>query len=312
MAYECRIERDSINHYGNRLTTFVVTFPRIVLAEFNTHRILSKNSASSRAIPIEKQVEKVKRDLFYPVHWGKNQKGMQAEEELVGDELRFAKNRWEVASEKSLESVQELLEIGVHKQITNRLLEPFMWHTAVVTGTEFSNFFNLRDHGAAQPEIRVIAHMMRECYEKHDPTSCLDTWHLPFVDFDTEIEIGRDANNSFEEVEKLARTSAARCARVSYLTHDGKRDYKADLAMYDRLVGPGHMSPLEHPARPMTEDEREMFKQQRHEWCPVAQKMVPVLNNDGTPQYTHFLGNVQGWVQLRKTIPNEYDVLGNR
>lgn len=309
MAYECRIERDSINQWGNRLTTFVIQFPRIVLAEFNTHRMLSRNSASSRAIPVEKQIEKVEKDLFYPIHWGKNQKGMQAEEELSGHELEWSKKDWRQASDSAVSWAKTLLNRGVHKQITNRLLEPFMWHTAVVTATEWSNFFNLRDHKAAQPEIRQIAHMMNEVYKTSQPTLLSPGyWHLPFIDPITYAEVCSE--KTWTATSALSKISAARCGRVSYLTHDGKRDYSADLAMYDRLVEPGHMSPLEHPARPMTESEHELFSQQAVSWNGSGWDHEFAYH--GVHRKTHFLGNFQGWVQLRKLITGEHDMLGNR
>jgi hypothetical protein len=145
MSYACRIEKDSVNRWGNRLTTFEVTFPRIVLAEFNTHRVLSRNSASSRAIPVEKQIAKIESDLFLPVYWGKNQKGMQADEELSPTLIEMSEFCWAGASEMAVARARTLLDLGVHKQITNRLLEPFMWHTAVVTATEWDNAFYQQD-----------------------------------------------------------------------------------------------------------------------------------------------------------------------
>lgn len=304
MAYECRIERDSISHWGHRLTTFVSTFPRIVLAEFNTHRMLSRNSASSRAIPVKRQIERVHEDTFYPIFWGKNQKGMQASEELPPTGIKEARDDWWSAKDAAVKWATILGDpngLDVHKQITNRLLEPFMWHTAVVTATEWSNFFNLRDNKHAQPEIREIAHMMKELYEASDPRACgPDDWHLPFVDFDDEISEYAKSGRGV-----LPRVSAARSARVSYLTHDGVRDMAKDLELYDKLVGPGHMSPLEHPARPMTEEEHEFtFSQKKLEW--------EAGHWSWNGAYTHFCGNFNGWVQLRKMIPGEHDILAAR
>ena len=306
MSYECRIEKDSISKHGHRLTTFVIAFPRIVLAEFNTHRILSRNSASSRAIHVDKQIAKIESDLFYPVHWGKNQKGMQADQELTEDEIINCKYIWNNASDISVVYAKELLDCGVHKQITNRLLEPFMWHTAVVTGSEFSNFFNLRDQRMAQPEIQKIAGLMHECYDVSIP-SCLNDndWHLPFVDFNDEITQPKEAAICEDGKPFLSKISAGRSARVSYLTHDGRRDFDDDLTLYDRLASAGHMSPLEHPCRPMTDEEHWMFSQVKRTWD--GKKWVTVRDADGQKVLTHFLGNVQGWVQLRKLFPNEHD-----
>lgn len=309
MAYECRIEKDSVNHWGERLTTFVVTFPRIVLAEFNTHRLFSRNSASSRAIPVEKQIAKIENDLFLPVYWGKNQKGMQADSELTSDEVREATSYWANAATQAVSWAKALLHVGVHKQITNRLLEPFMWHTVVVTATEWTNFFHQRCHKDAQPEIRRIAEMMREEYRASTPSVLhSNDWHLPFVHFDDEVEA--HATLRHHGLPYLAKISAGRSARVSYLTHDGRRSLSDDMELYSKLSSFGHMSPLEHPCRPMTHDERDIFKQQQYEWDAKIGQFMPVQDRLGFYQYTHFLGNVQGWVQLRKMISNEADALG--
>lgn len=303
MSYECRIEKDSINQWGQRLTTFEVTFPRMVLAEFNTHRVLSRNSASSRAIPVEKQIAKIENDLFLPVfYWGKNQKGMQADQELTEWEIEFANKDWKTASRSAIGWAKSLVNLGVHTQITNRLLEPFMWHTAVVTATEWDNAFHQRRHRDAQPEIRRIFNMMGEVIAASSPRALgAGMWHLPYVDFDDEIAIipEHNADPSF-----LPKVSAGRSARVSYLTQNGVRDFRDDLGLFARLATSGHMSPLEHPCRPMTEEEHQLFERDELVWN--GERFVP------TGKKTYYLGNVQGWVQLRKLIPHEADALGAR
>lgn len=273
MSYACKIIADSISNQGCRLTTFEITFPRMVLAEFNTHRMFSRNSASSRAIPVEKQIARVMSDPFIPVHWGKNQKGMQADAELSPEEQERAQVSWLRARDLAVQQASEMLEIGVHKQITNRLLEPFMWHTAVCTATDWSNYFGLRDHPMAQPEIQRIAYAMRTSYEASKPFVLgANEWHLPFAQPGELEELG---------VETLVKLVCARCARVSYLTHDGKRDVQADLTLYNRLLEGGHMSPYEHAARPMT----------AHEFSR-----------------SEYSGNFRGWVQHRAEIPGEEDM----
>lgn len=269
MSYSAKIIADSFSEYGNRLTTMEVTFPRMVLAEFNTHRMFSRNSASSRAIPVEKQLKRVMEDPFIPVHFGANQSGMQANAELHGVARVHAKEEWLAARDSAVKHVKHLLALGLHKQITNRILEPFMWHTVIVTATEWSNFFALRAHKDAQPEIRVIAEMMKDIYESYEPKLLAKgEWHLPFVQPD-------EYDGTFEFSQSARQISAARCARVSYLTHDGVRDLESDFLLYDRLVERGHMSPLEHVATP------------------------DVLGQ--------FYGNFPGWKQFRKLIPNEHD-----
>ena len=245
-----------------------VTFPRIVLAEFNTHRMFSRNSASSRAIPVEKQIQKIEQDPFIPIYWGKNQKGMSADVELNEQEISNAKSWWNLARSQAVIHAQRLLALGVHKQITNRLLEPFMWHTVIVSATEWENFFNLRCHPAAQPEIRKIAEMMKFELGLSIP-KLLEPgeWHLPLL-FDLE-----DLMREKFVIADLIKISAGRCARVSYLTHAGIRDPQADIELCNKLQTSGHMSPLEHPAQ-----------------CA---------------NLTSAIGNFKGWIQYRKTIANE-------
>jgi len=294
MPHSAKVLADSVSPDGVRLTTLEVCFPRIILAEFNTHRVFSRNSASSRAIPVEKMIKMVKEDPYIPTHWGKNQKGMQAEQELNDSEQLSAREYWHMARENAVRATQNLLHVGVHKQITNRLLEPFMWHTVIVTATEWTNFFNLRCNPMAHPEIKLAAELMRDAMQESAPLR-LDygQWHLPLCP-----ELWETANQYPSKPEDLlywCKISVGRCARVSYLTHDGKRDPQADIELTDRLLEAGHLSPFEHVARPMTYEE---IKDHERGCEPV--NSVP------------FSGNFRGWVQYRKVIPNEADILGQR
>lgn len=301
MAYSARILADSlaINSWPNRteegarLTTFEVTFPRIVLAEFNTHRVFSRNSASSRAIPVEKMLKKVEEDPFIPIYWGKNQKGMQAEQELTEWEQLLAKIEWLEAKDAAVEYVKRLLEMGVHKQITNRLLEPWMWHTVIVTSTEWENWRGLRCNKDAQPEIRRIADMMMELLDSSTPEKVPEgAWHLPLVHDRKEL-IG--AGFSLTDIIKIC---IGRCTRVSYLTHDGVRDPKADIELCERLLKSGHMSPFEHAARPMTMSEAESTYGRPGQY----------IGDNFTPA-KQFAGNFRGWIQARKLIRDEDNFL---
>ena len=265
MAYSARILADSLSPAGCRLTTFEVTFPRIVLAEFNTHRMLSRNSASSRAIPVEKRIAAVEADPFVPESFGRNQRGMQAANALDGTEAAAAEHSWRVACQMAIGEARVLAGLGVHKQLANRLIEPFCWHTVIVSATEWQNFFNLRCHAAAQPEIRRSAEMMRELYQASQPAKLhIGEWHLPLVSDEERHEI---------EPHRLPLVSAGRCARVSYLTHDGRRDPAEDVRLANQLMANGHMSPFEHPAQALAVPER--------------------------------LGNFTGFMQLRKQIIGE-------
>jgi thymidylate synthase ThyX len=310
MSFSVKLLADSVSPIGHRLTTFEATIPRIVLAEFNTHRVFSRNSASSRAIPVEKMLARVMEDPYVPSTWGQNQKGMQAGQEVNPYDAARAHDAWLRARDAAVAHAQELLDLGIHKQTTNRLLEPFLWHTIIVSATEWSNFENLRDNPAAHPDIQTPAHMIREARAASEPRKLqCGEWHLPLVGQEDIEETGRTALGI--EVgwgpvqQKLADVSSARCARVSYLTHDGRRDLAEDVGLFDRLVGPGHLSPLEHAARPMTQIELLKFERREHRWDSARREWI-----DMGPRY--FCGNFEGWIQRRKLVPGEADILGHR
>jgi thymidylate synthase ThyX len=301
--YAAKILADSITRSGHRLTTFEVTFPRMVLAEFNTHRVLSRNSASSRAIPVKTVIGRVEDEPFMPIYWGKNQKGMVAEEELSPEMIVRAQEQWIAGSEDAIWTARSLLDTGIHKQITNRVLEPYMWHTAIATATEWSNFFALRCDPNAQPEIQLIARMMKDLYDGQVPELKQEgVWHLPLMTVEDIEEEWLWEETSQDLVKPGVLVSAGRCARVSYLTHEGVRSTIEDIELANKLRSNGHMSPFEHAARPMTVEELEMFKQKRYLWSPMHKKFI---HRQG--DYTYFFGNVQGWVQARKLLPFEED-----
>lgn len=255
---------DSVSPEGVRVTTIEVTLHRFVLAELNTHRVFSRNSASSRAIPIGKQIARVETDPAMPVEFGANQRGMQAGAPLEGEEEKAAIDAWLRARDAAVDAVRVLDDLGVHKQVANRILEPFMWHTVIVTATDWDGFWHQRCSPLAQPEIRVAAEAMREVFDASTPRAmAAGEWHTPYV---------RDDELDLDERTKR-RISAARCARVSYLTHDGRRDLSADEELYQRLVtaDPPHWSPLEHVATPAGDGEA-------------------------------VLGNLRGWHQLRHRL----------
>jgi thymidylate synthase ThyX len=259
-----RVIADSLSPEGIRLVTIEAKMHRYVLSEFNTHRVFSRNSASSRAIPVAKQVEAVRNDPAMPVEFGSNKAGMQAGAPLDGEELAIAEKMWLQARDAAVDAAETLASAGVHKQVTNRLLEPFMWHTVIVTSTEWANFYEQRCSSLAQPEIRAVAETMRAAMDASTPKRLnYGEWHMPYVN-----DIDSD---EIDETVKL-QVSAARCARVSYLTHDGVRDISKDLELYERLVGakPMHASPLEHVARPQRADEMRFgnlrgWRQLRHD-----------------------------------------------
>jgi len=292
MAYSAKVLRDSLSPEGVRLTTLELTFPRIVLAEFNTHRVFSRNSASSRAIPVEKMLKRVKDDPFVPIYWGRNQKGMQAAEELTPEEQREATAQWLRACDLVVEQVKNLLYLEVPNQIANRWLEPALWHTVVVTATEWDNWDGLRISKDAQPEIKRIAEMALEAREQSWPEQlAYGDWHLPLVD-DVEELLAEGLT-----VLDVVKVCIGRCARVSYLTHDGKRDPRADIELCERLLKSGHMSPFEHAATPMTQFDAD----REHARSAIGGLIVPF----SADIKRSFSGNFRGWTQARKLIAHE-------
>jgi hypothetical protein len=236
---DARIICDSINEKGNRLTTFVVVFPRFILAEVNTHRMLSRNSSSSRAIPVRKMLSSVVFEPAAPMYWGKNQKGMSAYVEMTGLRLLLAKLVWRLSSLNQAFYAWLLYMLGLHKQSTNRLIEPFIHSTVIISATNWDNFFALRTKRDAQPEFRELAIRMLKEYSISTPKRVNDgEYHLPFVG---------SGEGHLPDDTKI-KVSVARCARVSYLNHEGSIDYSKDVDLHDRLLREGHFSPFEHVA----------------------------------------------------------------
>ncbi|NJL54165.1 FAD-dependent thymidylate synthase [bacterium] len=246
--YSVKILCDSVTD-DVRLTTIEATFPRFILAEVNTHRMLSRNSASSRAIPVEKRIKAVRENPFVPEAFGKNQKGMQSQTVLDVDDAAHARALWLQAAEDACQHAELLLGVGVHKQWANRLLEPFGWQTAIISATEWENFLNLREHPDAQPEFRKIAGMIGVALKENTPVRRVEgDLHLPLI-FEQDIEDCYGRTHQGENIDELLiKISVGRCARVSYLTHDGRRDLNADIMLATRLQASGHLSPFEHVA----------------------------------------------------------------
>jgi thymidylate synthase ThyX len=270
MGFSARILLDSVSENGARLTTMEVRYPRFVHSEMMTHRSLSKNSASSRAVPIRKMIDAVREEPAMPVWWGRNQSGMQAFAQLEEEARDRAMEEWKAALDDALRHAERLAakDIDLHKQLVNRLLEPFAWITVLVTGTEWANFFTQRTHPDAQPEIKHVAELMLDAYRRSTPGVVPGGgWHLPLIQ-DDERTLSSDV---------LCKLSVARCARVSYLTHEGRRDHEKDLELFERLLGGGangHWSPFEHVATPLAD--------------PAGHS-----------------GNFVGWEQYRKRFPQE-------
>jgi len=236
-----KIIADSVNPCGDRLTTFVLTYHRFIHAEMLTHRVFSRNASSSRAIPVEKMIKLVEEQEVYPLHWGKAQKGMSAREEIT--DIDKAREIWGEARQDAIKHAKRLVEIGIHKQVVNRLLEPFSTITVICSGTEYQNFFNQRCHPDAQPEIRALADAMKAAYDASEPHELIaGEWHIPFYADEIDYQLSQS---------DAIKAATARCARVSYKQHDSDSISLAnDIALHDRLLSsqPPHLSPFEHVA----------------------------------------------------------------
>lgn len=243
-----KVVADSISPLGDRLTTIECTFHRFILSELNTHRVFSRNSASSRAIPVQKIVDQVVQNPAVPVKFPREQPGMSGGEEVNASYK--TKKIWLSAAMRAAETAQHLVDMKVHKSVVNRLLEPFMWHTAVITSTEWNNFFNQRINEGAQPEMFVLAESMKNALDDSEPENVeYRGWHLPYV---TEEELDMDRGDVIATLEVWRQVSVARVAGVSYNRLGKIREIQKDIELYKRLrsASPPHWSPFEHVATP--------------------------------------------------------------
>jgi hypothetical protein len=242
---EAEVVADSVARDAPRLVTMRLRYPRFIHAEFMTHRVFSRNASSSRAIPVDRMIADMVRDPAMPVHWGGKKRGMQAAAELPKAEIESCRMEWLAAMRDAIAHAEKLRDLGLHKQIANRILEPWVHMNTLVTATEWQNFWELRCHEDAQPEIKALADAMRAAMDASLPVQLNPgEWHLPMVPCETQQEHGTDV---------ALKLSVARCARVSYLTHGGEAPtVEADLRLYGKLVGarPLHASPAEHQATP--------------------------------------------------------------
>lgn len=318
---------DSVSDYHPRLTTILTRYPRWIHAEGRTHRRLSlgeglefeqttpspmadpnlsRNASSSRAIPVEKLIKEVIDDPAVPLFWGRNQRGMQADEEwdaevnlfdpeTGGDAYLDREKAWLWARNEAVIAAKGFAEAGYHKQIVNRLLEPFSHINVLWTGVKWTNFFGLRLHEDAEPHMRLLAQRMKAAMDASTPKLIRPgEWHLPFVrESDRQLiahhyrGVGPTYKAKFVD-DDLVKLSVARCASLSYRTVDGQlMTAERAIALYDKLLDaqPIHASPAEHQAKA---DEQ---------------------HGDETGGYwvnERLSGNLgAGWIQFRKTLPNE-------
>lgn len=250
-----------------RITSFLLTYPRFIHSEFMTHRMFSRNAASSRAIPLKKMIEAVNENPAMPVHWGAEQKGMQSGETLSHDQMERCRASWLFGRDYAVGVAQRMAAEGLHKSICNRVIEPWAHMTTLCTATEYVNFFNLRAHKDAQPEFQELAYQMLDLWMNNTPQpKNPGEWHLPFADQFIPEGLTTD---------QLLKIATARAARLSYLTMEGKIEHEKDYELHDRLLASKHLSPFEHAAK--------------------------ACFGKGASQY----GNLTGWLQYRKTIDGE-------
>lgn len=296
---------DSISaHTNQRITTFELEYHRYIHAECLTHRLFSRNSASSRAIPIDKMIELVQTNAAEPIHWGSNKSGMQAGDEIVN--TTAAINAWIDARNDAIKHAKRLQSLGLHKQIVNRVLEPFQMMKVLVTATSFDNFFNLRCHKDAQPEIKHLADLMYEAMQNSVPEVLhAGEWHTPYVHHERddsgtlsyyvyETDTTGSETDGYQYKQYLSEDDALKvscscAAQVSYRKND--TSIKKALSIYDKLVGsePKHSSPWEHCATPIN---------------PLGmdkQLADAITHSSNVAQCS---GNFTNWIQYRQLIKN--------
>jgi len=291
-----KVLADSVSSVGVRLMTFEVEFPRYILSEYNTHRMFSRNAASTRAIPILKMLEQIAESPAMPIYYGKNQTGMSAKEELSIEDAEKCKTIIDEMRLYCTEKVKELHSIGLHKQHAGRYIEPWQMVKGVVSSTEWDNFFWLRNDEAAQPEIKELARCMQEAKNQSIPEKLYPgEWHLPYIEIDKgwcgnsrTYMIKEDADGDYKQLtlEEAIIVSCARCAAVSFRSTNYNLEKSTNI--YQRLVGDEkkHSSALEHCATPVSGNAS--------------------LDTNGVTAFHNILGfmsgNLSGWIQYRQLI----------
>lgn len=296
------------------IATFELEYPRFIHSELMTHRVMSRNAMSSRAVPIAKMIEQVRTNPAMPIHWGANQSGMQADNECsnpidlgaAGVEFTM-EEAWRFSAKTAADYAERMSEAGYHKQIVNRILEPYQRMKTIVTSTEWDNFFELRCHKDAQPEIQELAVMMQHALEMSDPEPLFSgEWHTPYVRHQRDMDgvLHYYVQNSTDDAEYVSgqyvsaeealKVSASCCAQVSYRLLDNSLD-KA-LMVYDRLVTsrPIHASPFEHQAQVVVETADNNYVADSTSWS----KGMTHADWFGNL----WSGNFKGWIQYRQLL----------
>lgn len=287
-----KIIADSINPRGVRITTFELIYPRIIHGEFMTHRVFSRNAASSRAIPVSAMLDQIEKDPAMPVHWGKNQPGMQADEELDDNAKEAVKQLWLEACKQAVSISRLMHSMGAHKQVANRITEPYQYMRTVMTATELNNWDWLRDHKDADPTIHELASATKQARNNSTPAYLkYGQWHLPYVSTGYSkldgSQIYYDENHNQISLKEALMISASCCAQASFRKANASLEKAEDV--YGRLIEsePVHASPVEHQA---------MCFDNTYYW-PEG-----VTHRDRSG--TYWSGNLRDWIQYRQLIPN--------
>jgi len=311
-SFEAEAILASVSENSPPIYTVRLRYWRALHGEIMTHRVFNRNARSSRAVPVAKMIAEVRDTPFVPWHWGKNQKGMQASEECSNhienflhtgndnDQIILTREEgWVQAANSAADHAQAYSNAGYHKQLCNRILEPFSFIDTLITATDWNNFFHLRDHADAEPHFGDLARIVKQAIDAVEPDFLgPDQWHLPYI-----------TNNDFKwaiskhgpaAVAVLRKISAARCARISYAPFDGNASYEAEIERYDMLVGSSavHASPLEHQASP---DRMSIYRVTKTDDAGFVTEVSNSYDWDNPKLH----GSLRGWVQHRKLVPNE-------
>ena len=324
-----KIVADSVNPQGDRITTYLLTYPRFIHSELMTHRMFSRNASSSRAVPVDKMIKAVRENTFCPFEFQKSHKGMQGSEYFTDKDKQECVDLWLESAELALQQAEKMKAKGISKQIINRILEPYQYYTVLVTATQWDNFFELRcpkyfgtfkswkdasnrggatfetpfefrmNDSQAEIHIQALAESMWDAYNESIPKKLKSgEWQLPFSDKIKDNELAQAISpnkallyNNLNLENLRLKVCIARCARLSYMTFDGEIDYEKDIQLHDRLLESKHASPMEHCARAMSEDERAYY-----------------YKSDGpNPEdfETGWCRNFRGWIQYRHLVENK-------
>lgn len=343
------IVADSIDPRGNRITSFLLTYPRFIHSELMTHRMFSRNSASSRAIPFEKMVKMIEEDPFIPIAWQKDHKGMQGSEYFTDAEnIEACINKWLEARDCAIEKAKELNEDlgygGVTKQLCNRLLEPFMWHTTLVTATELNGFFELRcpkyefgsvyyksridlynnvnsdidawpheeenwwrriNKSQAEIHIQALAEAMWDARNESTPKELQpNEWHIPDFGLHKGLLEKYISDYFLSSPKTEIKIAVAHCAKLSYNNHGNSVDFAKDIKLHNQLLASHHMSPFEHVARVMSDDEYDSFFRGRT-YVNQNEPNSKELNNFYIENGHGWCNNFRGFIPYRYLIENE-------